>query len=73
MIALVESDRRKNYVTTVPPGFPNRRDWWIRGGLLAAAAMLHGGVRRSARSPGHLQRIANHRFRIRAARAFVDD
>lgn len=73
MIALAENDTRETCVIKIPPGFPNRRDWWIRGGLLAAAAMLHGGVRRSAGSPGHLQRIANHRFRIRVARAFVDD
>lgn len=73
MIALAENDTRETYVTTIPPDFPNRRDWWIRGGLLAAAAMLHGGVRHSAGSHGHLQRIAGHRFRIRAAEAFVDD
>jgi len=73
MIALAEKDRRKAYVTTIPPGFPSRRDWWIRCRLLAAAAALHGRIRPSAGSAGHLQRLAGHQSRIRAAEALVDD
>lgn len=67
MIALAENVTGETCVMKMPPSFPTRRDWWIRGGLLAAAAMLHRGVRRSGRSAGHLHRISSHRFRIRAA------
>lgn len=73
MIALAENHTSKTGVTAIPPDFPNHRDRWTRGGLLAAAAMLHGGVRHSRGSVGHLQRLTGHRFRIRAAEALVGD
>lgn len=68
MIAFSEKDRRRNYVTTTPPGFPNQGDWRVRRRLLGLAIRLHGWVRISAEWPGHSGRLADHRRRIHAER-----